>query len=56
MKLIVLYVCVAGPMGSTRHLITIIPTKFTYLAFIGGTSGHYGLWHFAIGHIYIITS
>ncbi len=34
----------------------IIPAEFTDLTYVGGVTGYYGFWHFAIGHVHVITS
>ncbi len=34
----------------------IIPAEFTDVTYVGGATAHYGFWHFAIGHVYVITS
>ena len=55
---------VAGPKYCPRINLTsgkvpkyhpIIPAKLTYVAYVGGTTGHNGLWHLTIGHIHRIT-
>jgi hypothetical protein len=33
----------------------IIPVKFTDVTYVGVATGHYGFWHFAIGHVYVGT-